>query len=513
MQSTERSVSVWEAEVPQRETSPLAGDANADVCVVGAGITGMTTAYLLAKAGKHVVVLDKDAIGGGETGQTTAHLTSALDDYYHRLAKMHGEDGARLAFESHQAAIELVGGIAAEEGIACDYREVDGYWFADGEARGHDLLEAELEGARRAGAHAELLGRIPGLPFDSGTALRFPRQAQFHPLKYLAGLADAIARLGGRIHTGTRVQEVEGGARVQVKGEGFTVNAGAAVVATNPPIHDRLAIHTKQAPFRTFVIAARIPAATIPAGLFWDTRSPYHYIRTQPVADDPSREWLIIGGEDHKQAHHDDADERFAALLEWAGPRFGIQDAELRWSGMVMEPADCLAFIGRDPGGRENVYVATGDSGNGMTHGTVAGILLSDLILGRASPWEELYEPARKRLSVEAVKEFVTETLDVAAQYAKLAPTGGDVGSGDEVAPGTGAVLQRGLQKVAAYRDAQGTLHEMSALCTHLQCVVRWNSLEESWDCPCHGSRFAPTGDVLTGPAIAPLKPLDREEE
>ncbi|HEX6912056.1 MAG TPA: FAD-dependent oxidoreductase [Longimicrobium sp.] len=505
--SSERSVSVWEATVPQRTFPPLADEAEADVCVVGAGIAGMTTAYLLAKAGRRVVVLDKTSVGGGETGQTTAHLSSALDDYFHVLEKVHGAGGARLAFQSHQAAIDRVGEIAAAEGIDCDYLRVDGYWFL-GPEHTRELLEEERDAARRAGASAELVEAIPGVPFDSGPALRFPRQGQFHVLKYLSGLADAIQRLGGRIHTGNLVTEVEGGARATARGDGFSVSAGAVAVCTNPPVHDRFALHTKQAPYRTYVIAGRVPAQSVRPALFWDTLEPYHYIRTQPVAGDPSQAWVIVGGEDVKQAHADDHQERFARLEAWARPRFGIQQAELRWSGMVMEPADYMAFIGRDPAGRENVYVATGDSGHGMTHGTIAGMVIGDLVLGRPNEWATLYDPSRRTLSRDTVMGFVEENLDVARQYLKLSPTFSDADSADEVAPGTGAVIQRGLHKVAVYRDEQGVAHEMSALCTHLQCVIRWNSGERSWDCPCHGSRFSPTGEVLTGPAIHPLKKI-----
>jgi glycine/D-amino acid oxidase-like deaminating enzyme/nitrite reductase/ring-hydroxylating ferredoxin subunit len=514
MQSSERSVSVWEATVPQREYPPLTGQVEADVCVVGAGIAGMTAAYLLARAGRRVIVLDKTGVGGGETGQTTAHLSSALDDYYHVLEGVHGEKGARLAFESHQAAIERIGQIAAEEGIDCDYARVDGYWFRQADDRhGPDLLRKEHDAARRAGAQVELLPRIPGVPFDSGPALRFGGQGQFHVLKYLAGLADAIHRLGGRIHTGNLVNEVEGGARATAKGEGFSVSAGAVIVATNPPVHDRFALHTKQAPYRTFVIAGKVPAGTVQPALFWDTLEPYHYIRTQPVQGDPGQVWVIAGGEDVKQAHADDADERYARLLEWARPRFGVQSAELTWSGMVMEPFDYMAFSGRDPAGRENVYVHTGDSGHGMTHGVLGAMLVSDLILGRPNEWETLYDPSRKTLSVDSIEEFAMENLDVAKQFLKLSPTFSDADSAAEVQPGTGAVIQRGLKKVAVYRDETGQAHEMSALCTHLQCVIRWNSEEKSWDCPCHGSRFAPTGEVLTGPAIYPLKRMDAAKE
>ncbi len=513
MQSSERSVSVWEATRPQRSLPPLTGETEADVCVVGAGIAGMTTAYLLAKAGKRVVVLDDNAVGGGETGQTTAHLASAFDDYYQTLEQIHGEEGARLVHDSHQAAIERIGEIAAAEGIDCDYERLDGYFFlAPDETR--DFLIREAEAARRAGhADVELLERIPGLPFESGPALRFPRQGQFHPLKYLEGLIGAIERLGGRIHTGSHVLEIRGGSRPEARGEGFAVRAGAVVVCTNSPISDRFTMHTKQAPYRTFVIGARVPKGAVARGLYWDTLEHYHYVRLAPIDGDAEHEMLIVGGEDHKTGHADDADERYAKLEAWTRERFPIGAVELRWSGQVMEPMDYVGFIGRDPGsGMENVYLATGDSGQGMTHGTIAGMLIADLVTGVPNAWERVYDPARRTLSRESAKEFLVENLDVGVRYLDWL-RGGDASSADEIAPGTGAILQRGALKVAAYRDEAGTLHELSAVCTHLGCVVQWNTEERSWDCPCHGSRFAPDGAVLNGPAPYPLKRVDASRE
>jgi glycine/D-amino acid oxidase-like deaminating enzyme/nitrite reductase/ring-hydroxylating ferredoxin subunit len=508
MQSSERSVSVWEATRPQRQTTPLRGDAEADVCVVGAGIAGMTVAYLLAKAGKRVVVLDDNAVGGGETGQTTAHLASAMDDYYHVIEKIHGEQGAARVHESHQAAIERIGEIAAAEGIECEYERVDGYFFlAPGDTP--ELLEKERAAAVRAGhADAEVVPRIPGLPFDSGPALRFPRQAQFHPLRYLEGLVAAIERLGGRVHTGTHVLEVKGGDRPEVRGEGFAVRAGAVAVCTNSPISDLFTMHTKQAPYRTFVIGARVKKAAVPRGLYWDTLDPYHYVRLASLEGDPEHEMLVVGGEDHKTGHHDDAELRYARLEAWTRERFPVESVDLRWSGQVMEPVDSVGFIGRDPGsGMDNVYLATGDSGQGMTHGTIAGMLISELVLGRTSPWEKIYDPARRTLSRESVKEFLTENLDVGARYLEWLRSGD--ASAEGIAPGTGKVLQRGTQRIAAYRDESGTLIERSAVCTHLGCIVHWNTEERSWDCPCHGSRFAPDGEVLNGPAPYPLKPVE----
>ncbi|HKP75665.1 MAG TPA: FAD-dependent oxidoreductase [Longimicrobiaceae bacterium] len=509
MQSSERSLSVWESTNPQHEFPPLAGDATADVAIVGAGLAGMSVAYHLAKAGQSVIVLDDNAVGGGETGQTTAHLSSALDDYFQVLEKVHGKDGARIAYASHASAIDAIERIAQAEGIDCDLYRVDGYWFLSPD-RDVSFLEKERDAAERAGAEGlEIVPRIPVDGWESGPALRFPNQGQFHALKYVEGLTRAVQAAGGRIHTGNHVVNVEGGTRPRVSGEGFSVTAGAVVIATNSPISNRFAIHTKQAPYRTFVVAGKVPAGAVPRILFWDTLDPYHYVRTQPVEGDAGQVWLIVGGEDHKTGHHDDAEDRFARLEAWAKARFPVTSFELRWSGQVLEPVDYMGFIGRDPG-FQNVYVATGDSGQGMTHGTIAGILISDLVLGRANEWEKLYDPSRKTLSFDSAKQFLEENLDVAVQYKDLLPTGGEVEGADKIAAGEGAILQVGGSKVAAYRDEQGVLHQKSAYCTHLGCVVRWNHEEKSWDCPCHGSRFSSTGEVvLNGPAITGLKPLE----
>jgi Rieske Fe-S protein len=247
--------------------------------------------------------------------------------------------------------------------------------------------------------------------------------------------------------------------------------------------------------------------------LYWDTPDPYHYIRLQEVDArlDPARldDILIVGGEDHKTGQEDDADERFKCLEDWTRERFPmVKSIDFRWSGQVMEPVDYMGFIGRNPGVDEHIYIATGDSGNGITHGTIAGMLLSDLILGKENPWEKLYDPSRKTL--RAAGEFLKENLNVAAQYADWARQS-EVGSYDEIEPGSGAVVRRGTSKVAVFKDEQGTIHERSAVCTHLYCIVNWNTAERTWDCPCHGSRFDPYGNVVNGPAISPLEAVKSE--
>ena len=501
-----RATSPW-TDSPLIEPGPLREDLRTDVCVVGAGIAGLSTAYALASEGKRVVVLDAGPLAGGETSRTTAHLTNAIDDRYLEIERLHGPEGARICAESHTQAIDAIERTARTERIDCDLGRVDGYLFEGG---GDEpvSLEEELDAARRAGlAGVDLFPRAPLESFDTGPCLRFRRQARFHPLKYLRGLSEAIAGQGGWLFDSTRVQDVEEDEPARVVTEdGPVVTADHVVVATNSPFNNRFAIHTKQAPYRTYAIAMEVPRGAVPDALYWDTLDPYHYVRLAPGAE-AGAELLIVGGEDRRPGDEDDHEGRFDALERWTDDRFPMRgEIAYRWSGQVMEPGDGVAFIGRNPGSRENVYIVTGDSGMGMTHGAIAGLLLPDLVMGRENPWASLYDPSR--ITLGAVGRFLKDGAAVAGTMAEWF-SAGDVDSVDEIAPGSGAIVRHGATKVAAYRDPDGRLHERSAACTHLGCVVAWNPVAESWDCRCHGSRFDPYGRVLSGPAVVDLKSVE----
>lgn len=478
-----------------------------DVCVVGAGIAGLTTAYLLSREGVKVVVIDDGPLCGGETGRTTAHLSNEIDDSYQEIESLHGSRGAQLAAESHTAAIALIERIVQKEQIDCDFVRLDGYLFnpVDGDDA---YIDKELEAARRAGLNPERLPHAP-LRFPTGACLRFPNQGKFHVLKYLSGVIGALQRSGCELFTSTKAVEICDGFPAQVRTErGHTIKAVSVVIATNSPVNNLFVPHTKQMAYRSYVLGARIPAGSLQDALYWDTLDPYHYIRTQRLSGETGSELLIVGGEDHKTGQEDNPDARFHALEEWTRERFQeIEEIEYRWSGQVLEPADYLAFIGRNPGD-ENIYIATGDSGMGMTHGTIAGMLISDLIRGRENPWTQLYHPTRKTLG--ALGEWTRENLNVAAQYAKWLSSG-DVESSQAIAPGEGAVIRESGKPIACYREPDGQLRRYSAVCTHLGCLVSWNAAEKSWDCPCHGSRFATDGHVLNGPAVAPLKSAEQD--
>lgn len=511
--NTGASSSIWQYpmnDIPSDGT--FFKDQSADVCTIGAGITGLTTAYLLAQAGKTVVVLERANIGGGMTGRTSAHLMSALDDRFYKLAHLYGTEGTKLAAQSHRAAIDLIEEIIQTEKIDCDFERVDGYLFEPTNDSDH-ILEKEYEAALDAGCSVYLLERAPILNFETGPALKFANQAQFHPLKYLAGLSKAIQKLGGKIFTDTDVAEifhVNEQTFVQTK-NGAAVKAQDVVVATNAPINSRFEIPLKQAGYMTYVVGGYIPRGSVTKALYWDTLEKYHYVRI--VEADPPREEeqiLLIGGEDHKVGQANDASERYSALTEWALKRFPmIRQFDYHWSGEVMEPIDSLAYIGRNPHDNENIYIATGDSGTGLTHGTIAGILLRDYILKATNEWMQLYDPSRK--TVSAFSHLAKESFNANLQYTDWLTTG-DVSSVDDIPVNEGAVIRQGFRKVAVYRDEDNSLHECSAICPHLSGVVRWNSEEKTWDCPCHGSRFDAYGHVIQGPANRDLASIPIEE-
>lgn len=501
--ATAENESIWGATIRLPKSPRVSGNVDCDICIVGSGISGLTTAYLLAKAGKRVVVLDDGPLASGMTQVTTAHLSSVIDDRFVMMLRWHGEAATRLAVQSHAAAIDLIEQISKDLRIDCDFRRVDGLLFDAGPDAAIDL-DDEYEASQRVGIAVDWDSRARLGNVDAGRCLRYPNQARFHPFKYLDGIVKAFEQLGGKVFTDSHADQITGGEHAKVKVGNHVVTADAVVVATNSPINDMFAIHTKQAPYMTYVVGARVPRGSVDDALIWDTLDAYHYVRLQPLDD--GDDLLIIGGEDHKSGQADDADQRHQRLIDWARERFPIGEVEYTWAGQWMESTDGLAFIGRNPLDADSVYIVTGDSGMGMTHGTIAGMLLTDMILGRQNPWESLYEPSRK--NVAATGPFVKENLNVAAQYLDWV-TPGEVQSTDEIAFGAGAVIRRGMTKIAACRDDDGKLTELSAVCPHLGCVVHWNNAERSWDCPCHGSRFHADGEVVNGPANVNLSPAE----
>lgn len=506
----QNNMSLWQEDLILSDMPMLSRSLTTDVCVVGAGFSGLLTAYQLLKQGYKVVVLEKDDLGYGESALTTAHLSDAFDDHFIEILKKNGVDRARLAYQSHMEAIDLIEKIVKDEKIDCDFRRLEGYLFLAPE---HDrvFLQDELQAAQECGAmDVQILTQPLNAFFETGACLRFAHQAQFHPLKFINGLCERIRALGGQIYTRSKVETVKDGNNPYVETtHGYKVSADHIVIATNVPINNYMSVHLKEAAFRSYVIGLKIPRGIMPLALYWDTGTPYHYMR---VDASPERDFdvLIVGGEDHRVGQEDFPERAFQKLSDWVEKRLGISQPEIvySWSGQIIEPMDGLAYIGRNPG-EKNVYIVTGDSGQGVTHAAIASLLLPALIQGEAHRWTAVYDPSR--FNWRSLGHFVKDNAQSGIQYADWIYR--DEKDVSDLLPGQGCVVSEGLIKVAVFRDSDGDLHRLSAVCTHMGGVVKWNGAERTWDCPCHGSRFSKTGEVLNGPALRDLPPHEERKE
>lgn len=499
MNSNASTRSIWMDSANMPVFPALPGPVETDICVIGGGIAGLTTAYLLSREGRSVVLLEAlDALAGGESGRTTAHFMPP-DDRYALIEQSFDLESARQVADSFKAATDLVEAVAQREAPDSGFERLDGYLY-DFPGQEPDLLEREFAAALRAGVAVERMPQVPGLAFETGPCIRFLHQAQFHPLRYLAGLSNACVRQGVHIHCATRALNIRGNEHTQVVSTAHgDVRAQAVVVATNTPFNDRLVMHTKQSGYRTYVVAMEVPKDSVPRLLLWDTGDPYYYVRLASGEATSTVDTLIVGGVDHKVGQAAHPEQRWEQIERWVRQHFPMAGRTThRWSGQVMEPSDGLAYFGRNPLDDSNVFIITGDSGTGMTHCTAGAMAVSGMILGQVPAWASLFDPARK--AIHGLGDFVVEQANTLAHY-KDHLTGGDVQSVQQIRPGEGAVIRQGLGKLAVYRDPSGGLQVRSAICTHLGCVVSWNSAEKSWDCPCHASRFAVDGTVLHGPA------------
>jgi len=486
----------------------LSENADADVVIIGGGIAGMSIAYCLSRSGKKIILVDDGYLGSGETGRTTAHLVAALDDRYYDLQDLFGESDLKLIAASHNEAIDFIESTVKNEKIDCGFRRLDGYLFLHPTDK-KQSLEKEFEAAKKAGLDVELINHVYEIPHEKGISLRYRNQAQFHPLHYLIGLKTAIQRMGGKIYTETHAEDInhEG----IVTREGFTVKADHIVVATNTPVNNLVTMHLKQYAYRTYVIGKLIPKGMLQYALWWDTGdqekrfAPYHYVRLQEY--DEQHDLLICGGEDHPvgNTREDGVPEehRYSLLEAWSKKRFPDGEVVYRWSGQVMEPMDSLAFIGRNPWDKDNMYIVTGDSGNGMTHGTISGMLIADLINEKDNKYEHIYKPSRLKIKRTGtmVKEIASSVISVLKDMPAEATR-----EISQLENGEGKIIHINDEKCAVSRDNEGRLHILNPHCTHLRAIVAWNKDEQTWDCPWHGSRFDCRGKVLNGPANIDMK-------
>lgn len=489
--------SLWLDTVERTPRPPLAEDVHVDVCVIGGGITGVSAALAFSSAGASVALLEGRFLGGGATGYTTAKLSALHGLTYAQLERSVGEAQARVYAEANQRGVETAFELAERLGIDCDLRRKPNITYAaDGGDR--DSIEAEVAAARRAGLPAELVERLD-LPFEVAGAVSVADQGEFHPLKFLAGVAAELERRSVRIHEDTMAVGVDAGSpcRVRTAG-GRTVTAGSVVVATHLPFLDRGLYFARCHPERSYVVAAPYDGGAAADGMYLSTESPSHSIRTHRLG---SGTWLLVGGESHKTGQGDAA-ERYESLAGWMTEHFGVQPV-MRWATQDQMPADGVPFIGPVDPVSKNVFVATGFRKWGLALGIAASELLAAWVEGRDHPWRDLFDTRRVRLRA-AAGSLLRENANVAVRFAgDRIVKRGDV---DSIEPGEGRVVGAGLGQSAVHRDEDGNLHALSARCTHLGCIVNWNSGEGTWDCPCHGSRFAATGEVIMGPAVHPLE-------
>lgn len=504
-----RAESLWLANRASPSFPALEEDQSVDVAIVGAGITGLSAGLALAEAGKRVAIVEQRQVAGGETGHTTAHMTEVLDTPYRTLVSRFGQESAQLVAESSRAAIDMCEEWISAYHIECGFERLPAFLYTE-DPREPAVLQDEGATMAGLGCRTAWTDKVP-LPFRTAGGIRVERQAQMDPYRYCLGLASALTSAGGQIFESTRVTGIEEGEPcVVLTQNGATLRAAAVVAASHVPINNRVLLHTKLAAYRTYVLAARVDAAL--SATFFDTARPYHYLRTCTL---DHATYLIVGGEDHRTGVVEEGKGALSRLAKYLDNHFpaAASKLEYRWSGQIIEPVDGLPYIGHNSF-QSRIFVATGYAGNGITFGTLAGTILCDSILGRSNRFADVYDATRLP-TVGTLGTFIRENAVLPVALARDHLTNAHVvdGPAKSVARGEGKVLLIGGVKIAVSRDEQGELQAVSAVCPHLGCSVQWNDVEKSWDCPCHGSRFSRDGQVLNGPALAPLAPMDLNED
>jgi glycine/D-amino acid oxidase-like deaminating enzyme/nitrite reductase/ring-hydroxylating ferredoxin subunit len=500
---------LWQAtsDIPQFPKLTRAG--SFDVVVIGGGITGLTAAYLLKRAGKKVCLVERYRLGFVDTGLTTAHVTYVTDERLPRLVKDFGEEAAARVSQAGAHAIDTIEAITKVLDIDCEFRRVPGFL--------HEAIGAKKDESADFKKEADLADKLgfPGkfvehVPYFNRPGIRFPDQAKFHPLKYLAGLARAVDGQGSKIYEQSEVAEVKEKPLRVVIGK-HELETEYVVIATHVPLMGKTGtvnaalFQTKLYPYSSYVIGAKIPRGVIPDASFWDTNDPYYYLRVEPGK---KFDYAIFGGKDHKTGQEQDTQQRFDELRETLLSIIPKAKPDRQWSGQVIETNDGLPYIGETA---EKQFAATGYAGNGITFGTIAGVMARDAALGKENPWQQLFSPNRKKIR-GGTWDYVKENLDYPYYYVKDRLTRGEQEEPSSLKPGEGKVLILDGERVACCRDEEGKLNTVSAVCTHMGCLVRWNGAEQTWDCPCHGSRFKPDGKVLAGPAESNLEEHDFKE-
>src|SRR5882724_4643975 len=498
-----RNVPFWIESTPIRRFPKLQKNINVDIVVIGAGITGITAAYLLKKAGATVALIERERVASIDTGHTTAHLTYIIDVELQELARNFGDDHAQAAWDAGAAAIDKIESIVNKEDIDCEFARVPAYLHVCAEGfskRDVSSLKKEADVAVKLGFDATYLKSVP---YFNLPGVRFANQAKFHPRKYLRGLVQKIPGDGSHVFEKSAATKFDAKKR-RVKVNRNWINFDRVVMATNNPLVGLASItsatlfQTKLSLYTSYAFGARVPPNTVPEALFWDTREPYDYLRADRH---PRFDYILYGGEDHKTGQKKKTQNAYARLLARLKKIIPKANIDHRWSGQVISTPDGLPYIGENA---EHQFVATGYCGNGITFGTVAAMMARDWITERKNPWADLFAVDRKKIK-GATWNYLRENKDYPYYMIKDRLARPEADSVRELKPGNGMIVGSRGKKVAAFRGRNGKVHRLSPVCTHLGCLVRWNSAESTWDCPCHGSRFKPTGEVIAGPAEEPL--------
>lgn len=476
-----------------------------DCLIVGGGITGLTTALRLQNSGKKTIIADGHTVGFGTTGGTSAHINTFADTTYAEAESAFGKTGANLFAEAIAVGFQEIKNNIGKYHIDCDYEDKTGYLYAENEDEVKQLADI-YEGALKVSVPVNYTTEVP-TPVPYLKALSFAGQAQFHPIKYLHGLQKAYIAAGGVILENTLIEgiETENGIHNAVS-KGQSIRAKTVVYATHMPPNINF-LNFKCAPYRSYVMAVKLKSGKYPDALIYDSQEPYHYVRTHMV---DGEKVLIAGGSDHKTGH-DEPEKAFAELERYIRKYYNVSSIKYKWSSQYYVPVDGLPYIGQMPLTSAGIYCATGYNGNGMMLGSVAGIILSDLINGMESRYEKLFSPGRVK-PIDGFSEFVKENTDV--MYHLVADRFGlhETDSLHKLANGMGKLVEIDGKKIGAYRDDNGVIHAINPVCTHAACIVNWNNFEKTWDCPCHGARYDTDGKVLTGPATKPLVKINSNQ-
>ncbi len=482
---------------------PLGDNITTEIAIVGAGITGLTTALLLDRAGYQVALLDAHPVGYGVTGFNSGHLTSfPLDMKLRHILPAFGEEATRAVLLETEQALNQIARIVDDYRFDCGFRWVPGYLYTESAAQ-LKLLQEEYEAMGRTGVQANRTFNVP-LPFPVEEGLHCSHQATLDPLKYAQGIALKLRDHGVPIYENSRVMDVEQprNAGYLLKTEGGSVACQELVIATHTPIGFRPMAQIRLEAMRSYVIAFR-SSNLLPDALFWDMDSPYHYLR---MAEDELGPLIVLGGEDHKTGEVANTEQCFRNLEAFAQKRFDVQSIDYRWSAQLYNPADGLPYIGKT----SDAYIATGFSGEGLTYGTLAARLIADQIQGVPNPCTEILNPNRTK-PLASAGQLLSEGIHAVGHFVGDRLKKAQVQKPEDVPRGTGAICLLEGKKVAIYHSPEGVLHGLSPICTHMNCMVNWNQTETSWDCPCHGGRFTATGAVLNGPPVDDLMPVELE--